>query len=263
MPPTTRQRPAALQRRGSQSMSHSTPKNRKLDLTGQRFGKLIAIEVAKAKNGHRAWLCQCDCGGQTICETNSLTSGHSTGCGRCWRVKDESGNRYGRLLVLERAVTRRGRGAFWRCRCDCGNEIVTTGGSLRYGSSQSCGCVAVEKLRAAVMLPNGVAAMRQALRRARASASERGYEFSLTNEQVIEIQQQNCHYCGSSATNISRHPDHNGEYIYNGIDRVDNSIGYIIGNVVPCCKHCNIAKRDRSVEDFLDWIKRVYHHSIE
>lgn len=50
------------------------------------------------------------------------------------------GNRYGRLTVIERAGSDAQRCALWRCRCDCGNEIITRGSSLRAGVTKSCGC---------------------------------------------------------------------------------------------------------------------------
>lgn len=55
----------------------------------------------------------------------------------------------------------------------------------------------------------------------------------------------NCHYCGTSGSN---------KYGYNGIDRIDSKGGYTEDNVVPCCKHCNMAKGCDSVEEFSKWI---------
>lgn len=45
------------------------------------------------------------------------------------------------------------------------------------------------------------------------------------------------------------------DYTYNGIDRVNNDIGYIKNNCIPCCKICNRAKNSMSYDDFLNWIK--------
>ena len=59
---------------------------------------------------------------------------------------DETGHRYGRLVVLEYAgreePTAKGRGGFarWRCRCDCGKETTVRGKRLREGRVTSCGC---------------------------------------------------------------------------------------------------------------------------
>ena len=52
-------------------------------------------------------------------------------------------------------------------------------------------------------------------------------------------------------------------FVYNGVDRVNNGFGYEEGNAVPCCRTCNVAKRDMAVEDFLAWIKRAYLHQTE
>lgn len=59
-------------------------------------------------------------------------------------LKDETGKRYGRLTVIEQAPVpehvKEKRQAFWRCRCDCGNIVVTNGSNLRRGDTVSCGC---------------------------------------------------------------------------------------------------------------------------
>lgn len=54
--------------------------------------------------------------------------------------KDLSGNRYGRLLVKERTYTD-GKHSYWLCVCDCGNETVVCGDSLKRGATRSCGCL--------------------------------------------------------------------------------------------------------------------------
>lgn len=59
--------------------------------------------------------------------------------------KDYSGQRYGRLVALNRVGN---RGGSWRFKCDCGNETVSNIGRVRLGVTQSCGCIALEALRA-------------------------------------------------------------------------------------------------------------------
>ena len=54
------------------------------DITGQKFGKLIALEY----NGNSQWKCKCDCGTITIVNSSHLTSGHTTSCG-CLSSKGE------------------------------------------------------------------------------------------------------------------------------------------------------------------------------
>ncbi len=60
-----------------------------LDLTGQRFGKLVALQKAQSKNGKTYWLCQCDCGKQKEVQTCHLMDGSITSCGcNIGRMKD-------------------------------------------------------------------------------------------------------------------------------------------------------------------------------
>ncbi len=57
------------------------------------------------------------------------------------RVKNETGNRFGRLLVKRFITIDNGHHAVWECLCDCGNTTLTRGGDLRQGKAMSCGCV--------------------------------------------------------------------------------------------------------------------------
>ena len=61
---------------------------------------------------------------------------------------DETGNRFGRLVVLYRVKNRR-TSAYWQCQCDCGRNTETSGSHLRTGHSTSCGCIAFEKMKVA------------------------------------------------------------------------------------------------------------------
>lgn len=59
----------------------------RIDLTNQRFGRLVAIRPLTPEDNHykrglRKWLCQCDCGNTTFATTSDLRNGHSTSCGR-------------------------------------------------------------------------------------------------------------------------------------------------------------------------------------
>lgn len=91
------------------------------------------------------------------------------------------------------------------------------------------------------------------------SARERGHSFELTANEFRFITQQNCFYCGNPPeTKFHAAQGTNGDYIGNGIDRIDNARGYMIGNVRPCCKQCNIAKGVLDEESFMSWVRRVF-----
>ena len=56
------------------------------------------------------------------------------------KLKDLTGERFSRLLVVEHAHSVNYRHS-WRCRCDCGNSVVALGSNLRTGKTRSCGCL--------------------------------------------------------------------------------------------------------------------------
>ena len=87
-------------------------------------------------------------------------------------------------------------------------------------------------------------------------AKRRGYTWNLNLEDCRRLIAQNCSYCGSSPNRIHKNK-YGGEILYNGIDRKDNSLGYEIGNVVPCCKFCNFAKHKHSMEEFQAWLDDI------
>ena len=54
---------------------------KKLDLTGQRYGKLTVLAPSENSGGRTAWLCRCDCGQEAVVKTLHLRSGHTKSCG--------------------------------------------------------------------------------------------------------------------------------------------------------------------------------------
>ena len=121
----------------------------KKEEAGNRYGRLLVIDEApRKKGGLVSWRCLCDCGKYRIASGIALRGGNATSCG-CLRLellrqgkrkKNERGNRYGSLLVLEEAPREPNKPPRWRCRCDCGNEKIVYGSELRKGSTKSCGC---------------------------------------------------------------------------------------------------------------------------
>lgn len=65
-------------------------------------------------------------------------------------------------------------------------------------------------------------------------AKTRGLSFDLTFDEFKTLRKNPCHYCGGAL------PETTG-----GLDRIDNSIGYEHGNVLPCCKDCNFHRGNK------------------
>ena len=66
-------------------------------------------------------------------------------------LKNEIGNTYGYLTVVERAENTKDGKARWRCKCKCGNEVDVIGKHLRSGNTKSCGCYQRERAAQANM----------------------------------------------------------------------------------------------------------------
>jgi 5-methylcytosine-specific restriction endonuclease McrA len=232
------------------------------DLTGQRFGKLIAVEREKVKSGSQyKWLCQCDCGNTVWARIDGLQRGDIKSCGCLTRFIDLTGKRFGRLIVIKLESKNKDE-AFWLCKCDCGIEKIARGGNLSSGNAKSCGCLVKENNWQRKRIEFGQAAFNAIYYSYKRTAQNRGYEFNLTPMQFRELTQQSCFYCGQPPSNIRKTRSKNGDYIYSGIDRVDNSLDYVYENCVPCCRTCNLAKHTMSQQEFSDWIQRVHHHFI-
>lgn len=108
---------------------------------GDRYGALTVKEVKPYEI-----YCKCDCGKERWVKRANLVQGHTTTCGCGIGITspnyiDETGNRYGRFTVIEDAGRDKNGRVLWKCKCDCGNEKIALGKSLRAGLIQSCGCL--------------------------------------------------------------------------------------------------------------------------
>ena len=73
----------------------------------------------------------------------------------------------------------------------------------------------------------------------KASAKTRNLEFTLTKEDFKKFWDKPCYYCGLDIFGI-------------GLDRINNSVGYNLTNIVSCCRYCNIAKNNMKKEDYIE-----------
>jgi len=177
------------------------------------------------------------------------------------KLIDLTGEKYGRLTVIKRVSDGKNKHPRWLCKCDCGNETTVSGSNLMNNSTKSCGCLRRElgkKHGREQNLEYGFANMRAAIRSYKKNAEKRGIKYNITEEQFKEITQRDCYYCGAKPSNSFEQPKSNGAYIYNGMDRINSTKGYTIDNVVPCCRACNQAKSNYTIEEFKDWVLRVY-----
>ena len=167
---------------------------------------------------------------------------------------NETGNRYGKLLVIEMTEEQPHGNVHWFCRCDCGKDKAVRGDVLRTGKSTHCGCM--------TSLPWGLASFRRLYYDIKTKAKVRGLDWELDQEQFLDITSQNCSYCGLEPLQMAGWmAAYSGPYVYNGIDRVDNNLGYVRDNIVPCCWRCNRMKHTLGLQEFLEQIKRIYENT--
>lgn len=63
------------------------------------------------------------------------------------KIKDMTGQKFGRLTVIEYSYSDKYGNARWLCKCDCGNETIAIGKGLRCGDTKSCGCKRIERAK--------------------------------------------------------------------------------------------------------------------
>lgn len=126
---------------------------RLIDLTGRRFGRLVVLSKAdsvKTKYGatQARWNCKCDCGNEIIAKASLLMNGNVKSCG-CLkhnnpaRFHDLTGQKFGRLTVIEFVGKNQHNKAIHKCICDCGNITYVTTNQLVIGRTKSCGCLKI------------------------------------------------------------------------------------------------------------------------
>lgn len=177
-----------------------------VNLVGKKFNKLTALErdfeIQKIKKSKDVWWkCQCDCGNIISVNGKTLRAGKIKSCG-CekpqYAFKDLTGQRFGRLIILEKTEERKNNSIVWKCQCDCGNICFKDSHSLNKGSTKSCGCLVKDNAKI------------QGLKNAQdISGQQFGHLTALY--QLDEIQQGSGHFwvCQCDCGNIKKITIHN------------------------------------------------------
>lgn len=179
------------------------------------------------------------------------------------QTPDIQGRKFGKLRVVSFSGYRGTptRHAHWKCQCDCGEFRVVRGTSLKAGLFGACvKCsMAAGRIKHSLnrRLPDGGAARNRVFEWYLTNARRRCLIFDLSFEQCCILFRSACAYCGSLPSAVAKVRSAGEDFTYNGIDRRDNSKGYTVENVLPCCCICNRAKKDMSELDFRSWIDRI------
>lgn len=121
------------------------------DMTGSRFGRLVAVRDIGAENKCRIWEFRCDCGQVVAAKAIAVRSGKKHSCGCLARELSSARKRsqlvgevFGRLTVIECLGPDKNGHVRWQCLCSCGAQCAATGNILKNGKKKSCGCLRKE-----------------------------------------------------------------------------------------------------------------------
>ena len=173
------------------------------------------------------------------------------------------GEKIGKLTTLNRISipSKYGTKIKFKCLCECGIECVVQATHLRTGHTTSCGCQQrlLDKIKH--RKEAGYSIITQLIQSYKYGAKTRNLSWEINRDEFINLINGKCDYCGRPPTNIR---ELKGNILsWNGIDRINNKLGYTIKNSIPCCTFCNRAKNNKSKEEFLNMIQKIYNYSIK
>lgn len=92
------------------------------NLVGTQYGLLTIIDIVDTNKVK----CRCECGNEIISDLKKLKYGKQKSCGCLTsksKLKDISGQRFGKLMAIEYTGKIKNHSAIWLCQCDCGNTV--------------------------------------------------------------------------------------------------------------------------------------------
>lgn len=174
------------------------------------------------------------------------------------RYEDITGQTFGKWTVIADAGRNTSRQTMWLCRCQCGVERTISGSNLKMGRSKGCTKCRDNSSRTYEYVTGNGPAARLAFRHYEARSRKYGIRLEISFELFLELSQQPCYYCGEVGSNYMKPQTKKSDgFRYNGLDRFEPELGYVVGNVVACCKYCNRMKSDMSYIDFVDRVALI------
>ena len=173
------------------------------------------------------------------------------------------GQVFGRLSILAYSHTVPKTGTYWLAKCSCYNFTCRSSKAIKAPVVASCGCYRIETLvnrnKTRVYTCKPDARYNRILSCYKFGAKKRKIKFRLTLEDIKNLIDKSCFYCGVPPANTFTYKSkfRQTSFQYNGIDRIDSGGAYETTNCVPCCGDCNTAKNDLTQSQFIALCKRV------
>ena len=162
------------------------------------------------------------------------------------------GKVYNKLIILKYDKSIKNH-KYYICSCTCGKEKSIALDNIKGNRIKSCGHVKSENEE-----DYGIdGSSKNLFNKYKRQAKYRNLEFSIDYLSFCKLTSSACFYCGQlPITNYTYR--NKPPYIYNGIDRVNNLLGYTQENSVACCPICNFMKGNKNQDDFFKKIKEIY-----
>lgn len=169
-------------------------------------------------------------------------------------TKDMSGVKFGILTVIERSGSK-GHRALWLCKCDCGKETTVRGKYLRSGHTKSCGCLR-KNFKHYIHGQTGTPEFKM-LCRARRRAKIDNLEFNLELSDIIIPEFCPLLKCKLNTNYTNQCPTSPA------LDRINNNLGYIKGNVWVISHRANTVKSNCALDELRSIVKGLENKLIE
>lgn len=184
-------------------------------------------------------------------------------------LKDLTGQRFGKLTVVERAANREKK-TMWVCRCDCGETIIVYSTHLLQSNSRSCGCGHPRREKVynwkgcgdiTGNIWDGIKGVSKRTKR----SYRRLLTFEITIEYVWDLFLQQNRKCALSSVDLQFSKTSVRKETTASLDRIDSKQGYVVGNVQWVHKDINRMKNVYSQDYFIEMCRKVAEtqHGVE
>lgn len=164
------------------------------------------------------------------------------------------GNQYGQWTVISTEIKRHSeknnRTAYFKVKCSCGREGWRSAHNLEKGSTKGC--------KSCCKSPNNINSfILSYFNKVKRRAENSNFTFSLTPEYLENLFIKQNKKCALSNLDIEFRPTYLKNEQTASLDRIDNSKGYIVGNVQWVHKQVNFMKGTMEQKEFIKFCRLI------